>query len=237
MYALSLYCYQPDDILSFAHYLKLSLAESSVLMALIWSVFSTFFFSLFPFLTYPDELLLEVLPCYLHVVFTFTTNFLWSSILLYIHHRTQIAIDARKCGVWERSPAPPSDQHKCPNWRQGHKYSHHAVVAVPSPPSSSSSSSSKGGQGQGQASHQLQPVPIFRLLSPSSSYPFSPNESLLAYRAYYFPLLAAETGPLFRSKLLSFLLLAVLANICAILGAMLLLPSQVSSGLIWLLSF
>lgn len=210
MYALSLYSYQLDDILSFGHYLKLSLAESSVLLALIWSTFSTFFFSLFPFLTYPDELLLEVVPCYLHIGLTFTMNFLWCSILLYIHHRTQIAVDARKCGVWERvsssghSNSHSSDQQqqqKCPNWKQGHKYSQNAVVT----------SSAK----------------VYKLLSLSSSYPFPPLEGLLAYRQVYFPVLAAETGPLHKSRVLSYLFMAVLGNIVALLLAMLVLPSQV----------
>ena len=207
MYALSLYCYQLDDILSFGQYLKLSLAESTVLMALTWSLFSTYFFSWFPFLTYPDELLLEVLPCYFHIVFTFTTNFLWSCVLLYIHHRTQIAIDARRCGVWEKlSPGNTSAEqqpHKCPNWRQGHKYTQHAVVT----------SSSK----------------LYTLRSPSSSYPFPPVDGLLAYRQMYFPVLATETGPLYKSRVLSYLLMAVLTCIAAVLGAMFVLPAQVMS--------
>lgn len=211
MYALSLYCYQLDDILSFGQYLKLSLSESSVLMAFTWSVFSTYFFSWFPFLTYPDELLLEVLPCYLHIVFTFTTNFLWSCILLYIHHRTQIAIDARKCGVWERlgsggnnNPSgeqQPQQAHKCPNWRHGHKYTQSAVVT----------SSSK----------------LYKLISSSSSYPYAPMDILLAYRRVYLPLLATETGPLFKSRVLSYLLMAVLASIGVVLAAMFVLPAQV----------
>ena len=81
MYAMSLYCYPLDSILSFGQYMKLSLAESSVVLSLIWSFSATYFFSVYPFLTYPDELLLDVTPCFLHIVFTFTTNFLWSCIL------------------------------------------------------------------------------------------------------------------------------------------------------------
>ena len=173
--------------------------ESAPILALVWGLYSTYFFSLFPFLTHPDELLLEVLPCYLHICFTLTTNFLWSSILLYIHHRNQIAIDARKCGVWEKVSS--FEHHKCPNWRSGYKYSQNSVVT----------SSSK----------------LYKLVSTSSSYPFAPVEGLLKYRKHYLPLLAADTGPLYKSKVLSYLFTGVIVNICALLGSMLILPTQV----------
>lgn len=204
MYAMSLYCYPLDSILSFGQYMKLSLAESSVVLSLIWSFSATYFFSVYPFLTYPDELLLDVTPCFLHIVFTFTTNFLWSCILIYTHHRTQIAIDARKCGVWApKVSSGPSEQQKCPNWRSGHKYSQNAVVT----------SSNK----------------MYTLVSVLSSYPYAPMDKLLQYRKYYNPILSAETGPLHKSKVLLCLISGVLVNVLAVLSSMWILPVQVLS--------
>jgi len=205
VYALSLYCYPLDSILSFGQYLKLSLAESTVVLALLWSLTATYFFSLYPVLTYPEELLLDVTPCYLHILFTLTTTFLWSCILIYLHHRTQIAVDARKCGVWQpkvKTTTGVNEQQKCPTWRSGVKYSQNAMVTV----------SSK----------------IYILMSPSSAYPYAPLDALLPYRKVYFPLLAAETGPLHKSRVLSFLMTGVLLNVCAVLVFMLLLSSQYS---------
>lgn len=207
MYALSLHCPQLDDLLLCASTLRLSLAESSLLLTLLWSAFSTFFFSLFPLLTHPDELLLELPPCYLHLAFTFSTNLLWTGVLLYTHHRTQIAVDARKCGVWERVvPAPDPPQQKCPTWRHGHKYSQGALVT-----------------------HQGS---LFRLLSPSSTYPHPPSSSqqVLFSRSALFPVLSKETGPLHQSRVLSLLLTLALANICVMLATMPLLSAQVVSS-------
>lgn len=211
LHAGSLWCFLPNDTLAFSNYMKVPLAESSVVLAVVWSSFLSLLFSVFPLASYAyQNVIYEGLPCLLHIVFCWAIGFCWVLVTIYTHHRMQIVADSRRCGVWELLPKEEGvGGGKVPAWKSGAQYRRGDVVA----------SSSRH----------------YRLESPHSSYNLPPSASasrgvLLRLRERLHSVLTRDSGPVGRSIVLGTVLGGMLTT-CALMAATaLVFPGQQQRG-------
>mmetsp|Transcript_26412 Transcript_26412/g.39188 ORF Transcript_26412/g.39188 Transcript_26412/m.39188 type:complete len:372 (+) Transcript_26412:133-1248(+) len=206
LHALSLWAPQPNDLIAFSNLIKMPLAEGNIGLAFLWSIYLTYFFSIYPLLTTgPRDILYEPLPCLLHVLFCWVSSFAWLYLITYMHHRMQMVVDSRRCGVWALSPLDANKKNlRMHSWKAGAKYRQGDTVQC--------------------GSH------VCKLVSPFSSYHLPPSASKLPFRKTYYAVLTAEAGPLHKSRMVAAILGVFIVNAFLTALAAFLCPRQQQVG-------